>query len=55
MIKDLFEHYLEKSDALPPKIHQQITDEKMKPIIIKDYIAGMTDNFAKQEWEKLTH
>jgi dGTPase len=52
IIARLFEVYLENSDQLPPSFRQQLKDEN-KMQLICDYIAGMTDRFALQEYKKL--
>ncbi|MGB2769598.1 MAG: deoxyguanosinetriphosphate triphosphohydrolase, partial [Candidatus Zixiibacteriota bacterium] len=52
IIVRLFEVYLENSDQLPPSFRQQLKDEN-KMQLICDYIAGMTDRFALQEYKKL--
>jgi dGTPase len=44
--------YLENTDQLPPSFHHQLEDEN-KMQLICDYIAGMTDRFALQEYKKL--
>jgi len=48
----LFEAYLEDSNQLPPMFRQRLKDED-KMQLICDYIAGMTDRFALQEYKKL--
>jgi dGTPase len=52
IIARLFEVYLENSDQLPPSFRRQFKDED-KMQLICDYIAGMTDRFALQEYKKL--
>ncbi|MDI6784095.1 MAG: deoxyguanosinetriphosphate triphosphohydrolase [bacterium] len=50
----LFNIYLEKPEVLPSKWQAKITGEKESPYrIVCDYIAGMTDRFAQQEYRKL--
>lgn len=51
MIKGLFEFYLKNPKRLPKKYHPS----KKDPLVvqIKDYIAGMTDLFLINEYEKL--
>jgi len=55
IIRDLFDIYLAKQTALPKEYQNLITNGKPKEIVIKDYIAGMTDKFAKEEWTHLKH
>jgi len=52
IIARLFEVYLENADQLPPSFRHQFKDED-KMQLICDYIAGMTDRFALQEYKKL--
>ena len=51
MIKKLFEYYHKNPDSFPKKhmLGKGDSDE----IVIKDYIAGMTDNFLLKECSKL--
>ena len=50
----LFTIYLEKPEVLPPKWQAKIVAGKESPYgIVCDYIAGMTDRFAQQEYRKL--
>ncbi len=52
IIKRLFEVYLDNPDQLPPHTHDKFKEfDKMQ--VICDYIAGMTDRFALQEYKKL--
>ncbi len=51
-IEELFRRYLEDPRQLPPDYQGRL--EKSPPEeIICDYIAGMTDRFAQEEYEKL--
>lgn len=52
IITQLFEAYLEDSNQLPPAFRERLKDED-KMQLICDYIAGMTDRFALQEYKKL--
>jgi len=52
IIKSLFVFYNENFYLLPERYKLRINDEK-KERIICDYIAGMTDRFAIQEFEKI--
>jgi dGTPase len=52
IVTRLFEVYLENSDQLPPSFRDRLKDED-KMQLICDYIAGMTDRFALQEYKKL--
>jgi dGTPase len=52
IINQLFEAYLEDSNQLPPAFRERLKQED-KMQLICDYIAGMTDRFALQEYKKL--
>jgi len=51
-IKSLFNVYLEKTAQLPPSDRKRLTNESTEKVIC-DYIAGMTDRFALDEYKKL--
>lgn len=53
IIRDLFESYYNNPTNLPEEHEKLIADGKDKAIVVKDYIAGMTDKFAKEEWARL--
>lgn len=53
IIRDLFDTYYNDPTALPEEHRNLINQETEKAIVIKDYIAGMTDRFAKEEWARL--
>lgn len=51
-IKQLFEIYLQRPEQLPPRVQERMKDEKPE-VVVCDYIAGMTDKFALDEYKKL--
>lgn len=51
-LTDLFTAYDEEPAQLPPSVREKF-EERGKRRAITDYIAGMTDRFALQEWERL--
>ncbi|MDP2691313.1 MAG: dNTP triphosphohydrolase [bacterium] len=51
VIKSLFELYSQKDELLPAEIRVQFEAEK-RHVVIKDYIAGMTDEFALKIFEE---
>ena len=51
-ITDLFNAYLSEPSILPYHFQEQI-DERGREQTICDYIAGMTDRFAVEEYDKL--
>ncbi len=54
IIIELFKAYARKPRLLPPNIHALIASERRdKHRVICDYIAGMTDRFALDEYKKL--
>jgi dGTPase len=50
-IKKLFETYLAKPQQLPPKFQRRLQGETPHRVIC-DYIAGMTDRYALDEYKK---
>ncbi len=51
-VHEIFEAYLDEPRMLPTKIQERL--EVASPHrVIADYVAGMTDRYALQEWEKL--
>ena len=51
-ITQLFQTYTDEPAQLPPSV-QQAADKRGLPRAITDYIAGMTDRYALQEWQRL--
>jgi dGTPase len=51
-IKQLFDVYLQGPEQLPPRVQERMKDEKPE-VVVCDYIAGMTDKFALDEYKKL--
>ncbi|MCM8799549.1 MAG: deoxyguanosinetriphosphate triphosphohydrolase [Candidatus Omnitrophica bacterium] len=51
-IKELFKSYVKNPQALPPHIQKRIKNDGVERIVC-DYIAGMTDRFALDEYKKL--
>jgi len=50
----LFEVYMHEPRQLPPHVTGRTVDEdETMPRVIADYIAGMTDRFALEEYKKL--
>jgi dGTPase len=50
-ITSLFNVYLDKPEQLPPSTHSRLKKED-KHQVIRDYIAGMTDRYALDEYKK---
>lgn len=56
MINALFPHYLVRPALLPEDWQGDVakaTDETALARVVLDYVAGMTDRFAIQEWGRL--
>lgn len=51
-ISDLFDAYMQEPEMLPHTTQERLTDVE-RPRVITDYIAGMTDRYALNEWQKL--
>jgi dGTPase len=51
IVSELFSFWMRKPGALPPS-YQQKAEEEALPRVVCDYIAGMTDNFIYQQYEK---
>jgi len=51
-VEQIFTAYIEEPDMLPAKTRQQL-DSAPAERVVTDYIAGMTDRYALDEWEKL--
>ncbi len=52
VLTELFRSYTEKSEQLPPHIFSRMKEENPKRVVC-DYIAGMTDRYAMEEYRKL--
>ena len=52
IIQFLFKILYDKPENLPQKIRDYLKDEE-RHVVVKDYISGMTDNFADALYEKL--
>ncbi len=51
-ITQIFETYVKEPRQLPPSV-QQAAEERGLHRAVTDYIAGMTDRYALQEWQRL--
>ena len=52
LIRRLFRAYLDEPRQLPPEIQSRVAEETPERVVC-DYVAGMTDRFAIQEYRKL--
>jgi len=46
----MFDHWVAHPETLPPSYQEQIADGESVARVVCDYIAGMTDNFIRQQW-----
>jgi dGTPase len=51
IIAELFELWMAKPDLLPDSYREKATQEPLARVVC-DYIAGMTDNFISEQYEK---
>jgi len=51
-ISELFDVYLQEPHMLPDSHYRKLENEPL-PRVITDYIAGMTDRYALDEWQKI--
>jgi dGTPase len=51
VISELFSFWMQNPASLPPS-YQQKAEEESLPRVVCDYIAGMTDNFIIEQYEK---
>ena len=51
VIGELFSHWMAKPEALPPGYQEKAHTEPL-PRVVCDYIAGMTDNYIYDQYEK---
>lgn len=52
ILKDLFNAYLQEPAMLPTDVQKRLEDAPLHRVIA-DYLAGMTDRYAMDEWNKL--
>jgi dGTPase len=51
-VSQLFRHFLDHPDAMPPEYRHDARDEGMQRRVA-DYIGGMTDSFAIQVFQDM--
>ncbi|RMF86885.1 MAG: deoxyguanosinetriphosphate triphosphohydrolase [Nitrospinota bacterium] len=52
ILQALFESYIQNPQQLPPPVAQRLQQEELHRVVC-DYLAGMTDRFALDEYKKL--
>lgn len=53
IMEQLFRIYLQQTRQMPPTVQEKIKHGEPVARVVCDYIAGMTDNFALEEYKKL--
>jgi len=53
IIKTLFEHYRSNPDKMPKIYSEHIESGERLEVVVKDYIAGMTDRYAEEKFKAL--
>jgi len=53
IIMQLFNYYYEKPENLPPPYQKFIKNGEPPEVVVKDYIAGMTDHFAEEKFHAI--
>ena len=53
VMTQLFQTYMEEPQQMPPHVPRRIEDGEPQARVVADYIAGMTDRFAFDEYQKL--
>ncbi|MEW5988179.1 MAG: deoxyguanosinetriphosphate triphosphohydrolase, partial [Chloroflexota bacterium] len=51
-ISELFNAYVKEPRMLPTKTQERLADLPVERVVV-DYLAGMTDRYALDEWERL--
>ena len=53
IMSELFRTYSDEPRQMPPHVYRKITEGEPTARVVADYIAGMTDRFALDEYKKL--
>lgn len=53
ILKALFHLFMKKPEKLPQKLQDLIDRGEEKITLVKDYVAGMTDGYAEEQYNKL--
>jgi len=53
VMTELFNTYMDEPHQMPPHVHRRIENGEPQARVVADYIAGMTDRFAFDEYKKL--
>ena len=49
----LYQHYMDSPEELPSEFIRMMDEGEPKDVIVCDYIAGMTDNYAVQKFQEI--
>ena len=52
MLQELFHYYMSRPEAMTEEFVQMINDGEDREIVVCDYIAGMTDNYAVLKFQE---
>ena len=52
MLQELFHYYMSRPEAMTEEFVQMINDGEDREIVVCDYIAGMTDNYAVRKFQE---
>lgn len=52
IVRDLFLAYVRDSSLLPPRFRARIEEASLERVVC-DYVAGMTDRFCEQQWQRI--
>ncbi|MEK7544843.1 MAG: dGTP triphosphohydrolase [Patescibacteria group bacterium] len=53
IIRDLFSAFLKDPSKLPERARVMMADGERIEVVVKDYVAGMTDTFAERMWSEM--
>ena len=53
MVRELFDFYLDQPACMPPQWQAEAAGAATTARVVADFIAGMTDRYALQEWHRL--
>jgi dGTPase len=51
VVTGLFEHFMARPESLPTRYQERARQDPL-PRVVCDYVAGMTDNFIREQYEK---
>ena len=51
-VSELFQAYVKEPRMLPTETHKRLNSTPLEQVVT-DYLAGMTDRYALEEWQRL--